>query len=147
MRLFKRPCIVVPLTPHPGLNYLVKINTDGKLYWAKNNQLVDTSAGDWKDAGHGQGIVPENLPSRPVLKADAPRTDVPFAQSVLSDSDADSAMQSNAAMHYAGPSRGKYRWTRYLRRHFTPKGVMQRLLRKTVKRNTWIYVSVCYLDF
>ncbi|KAJ7293492.1 hypothetical protein C8J57DRAFT_1269182 [Mycena rebaudengoi] len=56
--------------------------------------------------------------------------------SVLSD---DSAVVDNAATHYAGAQGGKYRW---LRKRFTPHGIVDRLLRKTVKRNTWIYVSV-----
>lgn len=138
-----------------GLNYLVKINKEGKLYWAKNNQLVDTSAGDWKDAGDGGGIVPESIPSHePIrLKKDTTSTnakaEVPFegrrprsGSGASSVSSILSAMQENEATHYAGPPKGKYRWSRYLRRHFTPRGVMQRLLRKTVQRNTWIYVSV-----
>lgn len=50
--------------------------------------------------------------------------------------------QENAATHYAGGPKGKHSWSRYIRRHFTPRGAMDRLLRKTVKRNTWIYVAV-----
>ncbi|CAK5264561.1 unnamed protein product [Mycena citricolor] len=46
-----------------------------------------------------------------------------------------------AATHYAGPQKGKYRITREFRKRFTLRGVVDRLLRKTVRKNTWIYVS------
>ena len=131
---------------HLGLNYLVKVNQEGKLYWAKNNQLVDTTAGDWKDAGAGRGIIPETLPSKPVsplFGAGAWRRSFPSAAQPASErAGAGAGEQVNAATHYVGPPRGKYTWSRYLRERFTPRGMMQRLLRKTVKRNTWIYVSV-----
>ncbi|KAF9471064.1 hypothetical protein BDN70DRAFT_820504, partial [Pholiota conissans] len=118
------------------LNYLVKINDVGKLYWAKNNQLVDTTAGNWKDAGNGRGIIPENMPSVGLWFGKRSN-----GNAVPRDSDADSDDQRHAATHYAGMPKGKYKWSRCLRRHFTPRGMMQRLLRKTVKRNTWIYVT------
>jgi hypothetical protein len=117
-----------------GLNYLVKIDADGRLLWAKNNQPVDTTSGRWKDAGNGAGIVPQDLPTIPPKKPRRPASPV-------------SSEQENAATHYAGRTLGKFRWTRYLRRHITPRGVMQRLLKKTVRRNTWIYVSVSFNIF
>ncbi|KAJ7900256.1 hypothetical protein B0H14DRAFT_3423642 [Mycena olivaceomarginata] len=46
-----------------------------------------------------------------------------------------------AAEHYAGTQQGKYWLTREFRKRFTLRGIVDRLLRKTVKRNTWIYVS------
>lgn len=125
--------IYVQLIDPLGLNYLVKIDADGKLLWAKNNQLVDTTAGRWMDAGDGTGIVPQDLPE------DTPKK---FRRTTSISST--SSEQANAATHYAGQTLGKYRWTRYLRRHITPRGIMQRLLKKTVRRNTWIYVSVSF---
>ncbi|KJA26053.1 hypothetical protein HYPSUDRAFT_199284 [Hypholoma sublateritium FD-334 SS-4] len=120
------------LSAEQRLNYLVKVNVEGKLYWAKNNQLVDTTAGDWKDAGAGHGIVPESLPTwrRPFHAAAQPGC-----------SDADAGDQVKDATHYVGSPKGKYTWSRYLRERFIRHGMMQRLLRKMVKRNTWIYVS------
>ncbi|KAF9568482.1 hypothetical protein CPC08DRAFT_679488, partial [Agrocybe pediades] len=125
------------LSAEQRLNYLVKIGEDGKLYWEKNNQPVDTTAGDWKDAGDGQGIVPETMP-------------MPFGHGKLQSlrqatglQPVDSKDQENAATHYAGHSQqGGHSWSRSIRRSFTMRGVMDRLLRKTVKRNTWIYVAV-----
>ncbi|KDR84891.1 hypothetical protein GALMADRAFT_233335 [Galerina marginata CBS 339.88] len=53
----------------------------------------------------------------------------------------ESEVQDNAATHYTGGTKGKFRWSRYFRLHFTPRGITDRLLRKTVRRNTWIYIS------
>jgi len=50
-------------------------------------------------------------------------------------------MQAHEATHYAGNRKGRFSWTRALRRVFTPTGIVERLLRKTVRKNTWIYAS------
>lgn len=113
----------------------MKIDGEGKLRWAKNNEYVDTTAGHWKDAGDGSGIVPHDG-----LEAeDEPRRRDSF-DSVSPQSPVTSE-QDNAATHYVGGTEGKTRLARLLRRHFTLHGLLDRLLRKTVRRNTWIYVS------
>ncbi|KAI0053342.1 hypothetical protein FA95DRAFT_1481936 [Auriscalpium vulgare] len=114
------------------LNYLVNVDAEGKLHWARNNQLVDTTSGQWKDAGHGQGIVPLE-----VSDASEPQ---PLDAPVSSDSISSGAM-SDAAMHYVGPPKGNNKVTRAFWKHFTIHGTIDKLLRKTVQRNTWIYVS------
>ncbi|KAI0320342.1 hypothetical protein OF83DRAFT_1053287, partial [Amylostereum chailletii] len=115
-------------------NYLVNIDSDGKLRWARNNQLVDSTASHWKDAGHGQGIVPYE-----VADAAEPQIELSAISATASGS---SASLGSAAMHYAGPPKGKNKLTRGLRRNFTIHGLIDKLMRKTVQRNTWIYVSV-----
>lgn len=122
-----------------GLNYLVRIGEDGRLYWEKNNQPVDTTAGDWKDAGDGQGIVPQSMPTKNLEHTNV-HGHVPFTMAPVTSQEPFD--QANAATHYAGTTKGKHWWSRYIRRNFTARGVMERLLRKTVRRNTWIYVSV-----
>jgi len=110
------------LSPEERLNYLVQIDREGKLRWAKNGQLVDTTAGRWKDGGGSKGIVPLEHPTS--------------AGSSLSGD------QVEQAVHYYGArdlSRNPIK--RILWRSFTLKGLLDRLLRKTIKRNTWIYVS------
>ena len=120
-----------------GLNYLVKISDDGKLLWAKNNQPVDTTAGDWKDIPEGGGIVPQDMPDV------ATHDQQPSATGGITRTS--SEVQQNSATHYAGGKTGKEGgpgWKRTLRRFTTLNGMVERLLRKTVRRNTWIYVSV-----
>ncbi|KAK7050871.1 hypothetical protein VNI00_004983 [Paramarasmius palmivorus] len=119
------------LSSEQRLNYLVTIDDKGRLRWARNNELVDTTPGHWKDSGDGRGIVPDDMPERPVRERDS------FDTSVSSLS----SLDSNAATHYVDQPKGKHRWSRALRRYFTPKGIFNRLLRKTVQRNTWIWVT------
>ncbi|KAJ7092637.1 hypothetical protein C8R44DRAFT_646511, partial [Mycena epipterygia] len=117
------------------LNYLVEIDSAGRLCWARNHELVDTAPARWKDSD-GHGIVPDEVSLRQALLRGHQ------SQSLESTSSRDSAALDTAATHYTGTQRGKYRWTRELRKRFTLHGIVDRLLRKTVKRNTWIYVSV-----
>ncbi|RPD81910.1 hypothetical protein L226DRAFT_450567, partial [Lentinus tigrinus ALCF2SS1-7] len=124
------------------LNYLVTIDSEGKLRWARNGQLVDTTAGRWKDAGGGKGIVPYDDPSPGTTSA--PRHSF-TAPSPTSDSSTSSLSgeEEDAVMHYVGlQKQSKNPVKRMLQKNFTLRGLLDRLLRKTIKRNTWIYVSV-----
>jgi len=91
---------------------------------------VDTTAGHWTDTEDGSGIIP----------LDTSHTRPPPPRNPVSSSSLASE-QENAATHYAGVTKGKYQWSRYIRSRFTPRGIVDRMLRKTVRRNTWIYVS------
>ncbi|KAL0575827.1 hypothetical protein V5O48_006154 [Marasmius crinis-equi] len=115
------------------LNYLVDIDNEGKLRWARNNELVDTTPGHWKDSGDGSGVVPEDFSEQ---NRPQPR---PSFESVSSSSA--SSVDSNAATHYVDQTKGRHAWSRALRRYFTVRGLLNRLLRKTVRRNTWIWVT------
>ncbi|KAJ6509449.1 hypothetical protein C8R47DRAFT_965570, partial [Mycena vitilis] len=114
------------------LNYLVEIDSQGRLRWARNHDLVDTTAGRWKDSGDGTGIVPDEETFQALIRG----------QSIESTSTRDSSALDDAAMHYTGPPRGKYWLTRALRKRFTLHGIVDRLLRKTVRKGTWVYVAV-----
>lgn len=95
---------------------------------------MDTAAGHWKDRGDGKGIVPDDTSHRP-KQPEHRRSFESIAPSLSSE-------ESVAATHYAGgPVKGKYAWTRALRRYFTTRGIVDRLLRKTIRANTWIYVT------
>lgn len=127
----------------PGLNYLVTIDSEGRLRWARNGQLVDTTAGRWKDAGEGKGIVPFDDPT-PGITA-VPRHSFAAAPSSSSSSSSSSlsGQEEDAMMHYVGlQKQSRNPVKRVLQKNFTLRGLLDRLLRKTIKRNTWIYVSV-----
>lgn len=79
--------------------------------------------------GNGQGVIPD----------DTPETDVTSASSLGSTF---SGEEGQAAQHYIGPAKGKTKVTRALRKHLTIHGLVDKLMKKTVRRNTWIYVSV-----
>ena len=127
------------------------IDNSGKLRWARNGQLVDTTAGRWKDAGHGKGIVsfsypPTDLSSINQHSFGEPPRSSNMSSSLRSSSRSSTTLSTNegaAEMHYMGVrSQSKNPVKRILLRNFTPRGLLERLLRKTIKRDTWIYVSV-----
>lgn len=148
---------IIYLSTEQRLNYLAKINDDGKLVWAKNNQPIDTTAGEWKDTEDGRGIISQHLPATPLASTN-PNTAWPDVKggevvpkaparkgSAVSGGSRLSAegeqKQKMEATHYAGGAQGDHSWQRYLWRHLTLRGLMEKLLRKTVAKNTWMYIS------
>ncbi|ODN76749.1 hypothetical protein L202_05364 [Cryptococcus amylolentus CBS 6039] len=155
------------LTAEKRLNYLVKVDKDGLLRWARNGDLVDTAAGQWQDAGDGGGIIPakdgdeEDGDDVPVFRDPyaAPKKRLPKPKRSLAtsyshsnastssfSSDSWSAQSSdldeNEDTHYIGLDKANSgSWLSRHRKKMTPGGVRKELLRKTVRRNTWIYVS------
>ncbi|KAI0778456.1 hypothetical protein BD413DRAFT_466113 [Trametes elegans] len=125
------------------LNYLVTIDNSGRLRWARNGQLVDTTAGRWKDAGGGRGIVPFDEPG---TDSGSPRASFSGqsrrSSSISSSASALSGDAEDEMMHYVGLRRQpenpvkRVLWT-----NLTLRGLLDKLLRKTIRRNTWIYVS------
>ncbi|KAJ7786222.1 hypothetical protein B0H16DRAFT_1401368 [Mycena metata] len=120
------------INAYSGLNYLVEIDEEGRLRWARNHEPVDTTAGRWKDSEDGGGIIADVVTIRRALLR---------GESLQSTTSRDSAELDNAATHYTGEQKGN-KVAREFRKRFTLHGVVDRLLRKTVRRNTWIYVSV-----
>lgn len=125
-----------------------------------NNEFVDTAAGRWKDAGDGTGIVPADPQSEEDENTPKPQPTIdPYAtphnhhirkvsrtsslSSLSSDSYSpqSSELDENESTHYAGLDQKPEGWLERQRKRLTPGGVRRELLRKTVRRNTWIYVS------
>ncbi|WVF67126.1 hypothetical protein IAT40_001871 [Kwoniella sp. CBS 6097] len=161
------------LSAEQRLNYLVKVDEDGLLRWARNDELVDTAAGKWKDSGDGKGIVPdegddkdskdEDENGRPVAPGDsyastsktpwkARRARIRTGESGdYTDNDsgssvsysAESDLDDNEDTHYVGLDKEAEEkgWLARRTKKYTPGGMRKELLRKTVRRNTWIYVS------
>ena len=97
------------------------IDPEGKLRWARNNELVDTGAGKWKDLGDGLGIAP------------ADSMEPPGTALHHRDSFSESTDSVNEANHYLElETRGSNRVSRMLKGRFTTVGLTDGLLRKTV---------------
>ncbi|KAL5635984.1 hypothetical protein ACGC1H_004704 [Rhizoctonia solani] len=129
---------IIYLSKEQRANYLVRIDDQGLLRWARNNELVDTRSNRWKDAGNGRGIIPmtpEEMRGAEIRETPAKHGRIGF------HSNSSDSLNSGEA-HYLDtigqPGDSKLKQT--MRSHFTSKGIMERLLRKTVKKNTWIYV-------
>ncbi|KAF7799268.1 hypothetical protein EIP86_010500 [Pleurotus ostreatoroseus] len=117
----------------PGLNYLTQIDSEGKLRWAKSGELVDTTADGWKDAGNGQGIIP-------VDKSDQVLEHRSSSQHSLNTPVNEEERDAQLHYYFGSQSKGS-RIKAWMWRTLTPRGLLERLLRKTLQRNTWIYVS------
>jgi hypothetical protein len=109
------------------------------------------SAGKWKDAGHGRGIVPIDMPEpKQTAEEKGPeaqvrrRTSFQAEEPVTPLSHPDEVDAEQAAHHYYELNRGGNRFTGFFLNNFTIQGLMQKLLRKTIRRNTWMYVSVSW---
>lgn len=125
-----------------GMNYKVKVDEKGLLRWERNNELVDTTAGRWQDSGDGTGIVPYDA-----AKGEPPtvvrRTSFEVSPPVFRPSTSGisaGSIDSQNATHYVDTARINNPVHRWLRTHLTVKGWAEMLLRKTVRKNTWIYV-------
>ncbi|KAL5534268.1 hypothetical protein ACEPAG_730 [Sanghuangporus baumii] len=132
---------IIYLSPEQRLNYKVKVDEKGLLRWERNNELIDTTAGRWRDSGDGSGIVPFDsvagdtpVVHRTSFEIDPERSRRSFTVSAGSQ-------DSQNATHYVETSEQKNPMQRWIRRHLTVKGWTELLLRKTVRRNTWIYVA------
>lgn len=125
------------------MNYLVEIDNEGKLRWARNGNLVDTTADRWKDAGSGGGIVPADSANEELESPSAaPRESfsAPIPAETLSSS------EQKATRHYVSVGEPSNPARRFFWKYFTIHGLLDKLLRKTIRRNTWIYVSVSLLS-
>ena len=117
---------------------------------------VDTTPGKWKDSGDGRGVI------RADAESDGNAEDEPHASgmdtdsltSSVSSSDLSSTeLQAEEGTHYVDVENQS--WLERKKANFTPAGMGQNLLRKTIRsvatfetrgadiasKNTWIYVS------
>ena len=140
---------VTYLSSEKRANYIVDVK-DGRLVFRRNGKYVDTTKNRWRDLGNGNGIVElgeeEKAELRRQREERAARRghklrddDTSSSSSSSDDAGLDSEEEEDAkqrARHYGGdesqPKKGL--------KSFTPAGFWEKLLRKTVADNTWIYV-------
>jgi len=129
------------LSREERLNYLAKIDKEGRLVWAKNGARIDTTE-KYKDSIHG--IVPDNDPTPPYTEPDAEAAtglqDQESSVDETSDSstaDGHSNPESARAKKYATPELESMKKVK----HVSAVTIFNMLLRSSVKRNTWIFVA------
>lgn len=127
--------------------YLVTVDEEGRLCWAKNGARIDTTE-KWKDSVHG--IVPADDTSTPEFRPPAGDTGTRLLGDSSTDSDSSSSSSSSSdssidsetaaeAAHYATPSLDTAKGVKKIK-HVTVATLFDKLLRKSVRRNTWIFV-------
>jgi len=126
--------------------YLVSVDDEGRLCWAKNGARIDTTE-KWKDSVHG--IVPADDTSTPAYQPRPDDTgtrllgdsfsasDSPSSSSSDSSTDSETAAQ---ATHYATPALDSAKGVKKIK-HVTVATLFDKLLRKSVRKNTWIFVA------
>lgn len=128
--------------------YLVKVDVEGRLVWAKNGMRIDTTE-KWKDSIHG--IVPiddptpsfsANIESHVQVKSNVESPPQPHSHSGSSSlrSSRESELEAAMAAKYADPDFDDRKGVRKIR-HVSAATIFNKLLRKTVRKNTWIFVA------
>jgi len=115
--------------------YLVQVDDEGRLRWAKNGAMIDTTE-NYRDSIHG--IVPSDDPT-PTYRASLSQTAIADHHAETSSS-AESEAEADRAAKYATPELDKASGPKKIK-HVSATTVFNRLLRKTVRKNTWIFVA------
>lgn len=129
--------------------YLVKVDGEGRLCWTKNGARIDTTE-KWKDSIHG--IVPADDPTPEFKSLSTNETRLLGDSSTGSSDDPDSEtsshhhgateseLEADRAAKYATPSLDRAKGVKKVT-HVSASTVFNKLLRKSVRKNTWIFVA------
>ncbi|KAJ9152047.1 IQ calmodulin-binding motif protein [Pleurostoma richardsiae] len=119
--------------------YLVTVDEQGRLCWAKNGARIDTTE-KYRDSIHGIVPADDPTPAFQALSENPTRLLGDSSTGESSDSDAsESELEAARAAKYAdgpGNAKGMKKVS-----HISATTVMNQLLRKSVRKNTWIFVA------
>ncbi|RDA82810.1 hypothetical protein CP532_1374 [Ophiocordyceps camponoti-leonardi (nom. inval.)] len=137
--------------------YLVRIDDDGRLCWARNGDRIDTTE-QFKNSAHG--IVPVDDPT-PAFSPQSTSSQSSDSESSGDDhhddhhdahhddhhrhhqdqaSEEESKREADRAAKYANPTLERAHGLQKVR-HLSASTIFNKLLRKSVKKNTWIFVA------
>jgi hypothetical protein len=128
------------LSREERLNYLVTIDKEGRLCWAKNGNRICTTM-DYKDSINGIVPVDDETPAYgPKAKLHAGQSKNIQRSSMISLSSSSSISESDAeAEHYVNEDLDKAKGLSKLK-HVSAATILNHLLRSSVKPNSWIFV-------
>ena len=137
------------LSREERLQYLVAVDHEGKLCWNKNGDRIDTSP-EYRDSVIG--IVRQDDPSKTFRQDEIQALEAAAAgnhHDAPHSDDASSGLSSSAGSHSVSDGERRYpdpddfNEAKGVKKvaHFSPETVMNRLLRKSVKKKTWIFVA------
>lgn len=113
--------------------YLVKFDAEGRLCWNKNGARIDTTE-QFKDSIHG--IVPAD-DTTPAFRSTA--NSLADDSGSDSDSSAESKREADRAAKYATPGFDNATGVKKIH-HLSTSTVINKLLRKSVRKNCWIFI-------
>ncbi|GAA5886795.1 hypothetical protein JCM5296_006406 [Sporobolomyces johnsonii] len=151
------------LTAEQRETYRVTVNSAGLLVWAKDGSLLDTSKfHDDRGPEHG-GVVPiseeenrkkEAEGKEKIRRAKENGGETPSSSDYEDDSSSSSSSDSEVADEIregakpyadkggtAGQGKGVKQFKQRVQYYTSPRAVVDRLLRQTINKNTWLYVS------
>ncbi|KAI4948678.1 hypothetical protein J4E86_008026 [Alternaria arbusti] len=125
-------------------NYLVTIDDEGRLCWAKNGERLNTTT-DYKDSVNGIVPVDDDTPAYgPKAKLHSGQSKTLRRSSMISVSSSSSISESDAeaeeAEHYVNEDLDKAKGVSKLK-HVSAATILNHLLRSSVKPNSWIFVA------
>lgn len=131
------------LSREERMSYLVEIDNEGRLCWAKNGERINTTV-EFKDSING--IVPKDDPTSPSFG--------PYGQlvggkgrpgsSASSNSDSSSSSSEQSGVegeHYVNEDLRNAKGLAKIK-HVSAAAILNHLLRDSVKPHTWIFVRV-----
>lgn len=135
------------LSKEERLDYLVRINKDGRLCWAKNGELIDTTA-KFKDSIRGIVSDSDDTPAFTPAHGEASHHEDHDHHSHdhhdhdddSSDSSISSGDASSRANKYTSPEFDNAKGVKKVK-HVSAATIFNKLLRGSVKKNTWIFVA------
>jgi hypothetical protein len=114
--------------------YLVKVDEEGRLCWARNGERITTSL-QFKDSV--DGIVPKDDTEHAPWDKDRHGSASSSSDSDSSELSAGSNVNADAyANHDLNRARGLHKLTK-----ISPSTILNQLLQKSVKPNSWIFVA------
>lgn len=130
------------LSKEERLDYLVTIDKEGRLCWAKNGVRIDTTE-KYKDSIHG--IVPDTDNTPPFRPAEAEAATGLQDHTTTSESEHESGEHDSdgtaaRADKYATPDFDQSKGVKKIK-HVSAATIFNKLLRGSVKKNTWIFVA------
>jgi len=129
------------LSREERLQYLVKIDKDGRLCWAKNGKRINTTV-DYKDSV--DGIVPRDDTKSPTFSSYGQIVGGQSRRSSVSSSDTGSSSDAEHSdvegEHYVNHELHQQKGLSKIK-YVSAATVLNHLLRSSVKPNSWIFVA------
>ncbi|KAL9113343.1 MAG: hypothetical protein Q9227_002384 [Pyrenula ochraceoflavens] len=126
------------LSKEERMKYLVTVDAEGRLCWAKNGQRITTSDLLYHDSI--QGIVEKGDPT-PTFKSNTSPTSDSSEDSSDSSEELDSSAEEIEASHYVNEDFERAKGPAKIV-HVSPAVVFNHLMRKSMKKgNKWIFVA------
>jgi hypothetical protein len=119
------------------MNYLTTVDKEGRLCWKRNGQRIDTST-KWKDSNLGIVPVEDEIPGHPGAAEAQPVARVSTSTEDSTTSGSEGAEERGD--RYVNKDLTAIKGPRKML-HVSPATILNQLLRTSVRKNTWIFVS------